>query len=76
MSSPKQTNFVSRFFTWRKTSCVLVSVPVEENKLRPCFRPENAGRPLGDEAFLATLEQDLGRILRRQKPGPKGKPRS
>ncbi len=23
------------------------------------------------EDFLATLEQDLGRILRRQKPGPK-----
>jgi putative transposase len=37
---------------------------------------EHTGRPLGDEAFLATLEQDLGRTLRRQKPGPKGKTRS
>ena len=36
---------------------------------------ENTGRPLGDEAFLASLEQDPGRILRRQKPGTKGKPR-
>jgi len=32
---------------------------------------ESTGRPLGDEEFLAALEQDLGRILRRQKPGPK-----
>ena len=36
----------------------------------------NTGRPLGEEAFLATLEQDLGRILRRQKPGPKRRPQS
>ncbi len=35
---------------------------------------ERTGRPLGDEEFLATLEQDLGRTLRRQKPGPKRKP--
>jgi putative transposase len=32
---------------------------------------ERTGRPLGDEEFLATLEHDLGRVLRRQKPGPK-----
>jgi putative transposase len=32
---------------------------------------ERTGRPLGDEKFLARLEKDLGRILRRQKPGPK-----
>jgi len=31
------------------------------------------GRPLGKEEFLATLEQNLGRIPRRQKPGPKSK---
>jgi putative transposase len=37
---------------------------------------ERTGRPLGEEAFLETLEQDLGRTLRRQKPGPKGRPRS
>ena len=35
----------------------------------------HTGRPLGEEAFLATLEQDLGTILRRQKPGPEGRPR-
>jgi putative transposase len=32
---------------------------------------ERTGRPLGEEKFLARLEQNLGRILRRQKPGPK-----
>jgi putative transposase len=31
------------------------------------------GRPLGDDAFVAELEQNLGRVLRRQKPGPKGR---
>jgi putative transposase len=31
------------------------------------------GRPLGDDAFLVSLEQNLGRILRRRKPGPKAK---
>jgi putative transposase len=37
---------------------------------------ERTGRPLGDEEFLATLEQNLGRILRRQNPGPKTKRRT
>jgi len=32
-----------------------------------------AWRPLGDEAFLASLERNLCRILRRRKPGPKDK---
>jgi len=31
------------------------------------------GRPLGDEAFITRLEQLTGRILRKQKPGPKPK---
>jgi len=29
------------------------------------------GRPLGDEAFIAKVEQVTGRILRKKKPGPK-----
>ncbi len=37
---------------------------------------ESTGRPLGDEAFLETLEHDLGRNLKRQKPGPKVGPRN
>jgi hypothetical protein len=36
---------------------------------------DRTGRPLGDEAFLIGLEKRLGRILRRQKPGPKPKNR-
>jgi putative transposase len=34
---------------------------------------ERTGRPLGEEAFVAKLEKKLGRVLRRQKPGPKRK---
>jgi putative transposase len=34
---------------------------------------ERTGRPLGDEAFTARLEQSLGRTLARQKPGRKPK---
>jgi hypothetical protein len=29
------------------------------------------GRPLGSTAFIAALEQSLGRTLARRKPGPK-----
>ena len=35
---------------------------------------ERTGRPLGDEAFTARLEQSLGRSLARQKPGRKPRP--
>ncbi|PWR24662.1 transposase [Zavarzinia aquatilis] len=31
------------------------------------------GRPRGDDAFLDRLEAETGRVLKRQKPGPKGK---
>ena len=48
---------------------------IREEDLKLLRAHEHTGRPLGEEAFLASLEQNLGRILRRQKPGPKGKPR-
>ena len=32
---------------------------------------ERTGRPLGDPAFLERVENSLGRVLRRGKPGPK-----
>ncbi len=32
---------------------------------------ERTGRPLGDDMFLAELEQTLGRELTKKKPGPK-----
>jgi len=34
---------------------------------------ERTGRPLGDKTFVGRLESFLGRTLKRQKPGPKGK---
>ncbi|MBI3016120.1 MAG: hypothetical protein HYY65_13905 [Candidatus Tectomicrobia bacterium] len=33
---------------------------------------ERTGRPLGSESFTEKLELVIERILRRQKPGPKG----
>jgi putative transposase len=49
---------------------------IREEDIKLLRAHEHSGRPLGGEEFLATLEQDLGRILRRQKPGPKGTPQS
>jgi putative transposase len=46
---------------------------IREEDIKILRAHERTGRPLGEEEFLATLEQDLGRILRRQKPGPKQK---
>jgi putative transposase len=34
-------------------------------------RHERTGRPLGDDEFVADLEDSLGRALRPQRPGPK-----
>jgi putative transposase len=48
--------------------------PIPEEDIKLLRSHEHTGRPLGDEEFLATLEQRLGRILRRQKPGPKPPP--
>jgi putative transposase len=36
-------------------------------------RHTSTGRPLGDDAFIEGLEHMTGRILRKQKPGPKPK---
>ena len=48
---------------------------IREQDIKLLRAHEHTGRPLGNEEFLATLEQDLGRILRRQRPGPKPRPR-
>ncbi len=52
---------------WRQ----LLASAVPEEDLRILRAHTMTGRPLGEEAFLIGLEQDLGRVLRRQKPGPK-----
>jgi putative transposase len=44
---------------------------IREDDIKVLRGHERTGRPLGDEEFLATLEQNLGRILSRQQPGPK-----
>lgn len=53
-----------RRFLWESTADDLV------NDLR---KHEKTGRPLGSGGFLRQLEETLNRILRKQKPGPKGK---
>jgi putative transposase len=49
---------------------------IREEDIKLLRSHEQTGRPLGDEAFLATLEKDLGRILRKRKPGPNGRPKN
>ena len=49
---------------------MLPSVVTKE--LIKAFREhERTGRALGDEDFQRRVEKKLGRVLRRQKPGPK-----
>ncbi len=52
---------------WRR----LLTSAIKEEELKALRAYERTGWPLGDENFLALLEQNLGRTLRRQKPGPK-----
>ena len=53
---------------WRQ---FLLESPANDmmNDLR---KHERTGRPLGRESFLQRLENSLSRVLRKQKPGPKG----
>jgi putative transposase len=55
---------------WRQ----LLTSAVSEEELRRFREHERTGRVLGDEAFQERLEKELGRVLRRQKPGPKRSP--
>jgi putative transposase len=54
---------------WRR----LLARAIPEEEINLLRAHDRTGRPLGDEAFLIGLEKRLGRILRRQKPGPKPK---
>jgi putative transposase len=44
-----------------------------EEDLRDLRRHGRTGRPLGDETFVGRLEELVGRVLKPQKRGPKGK---
>ena len=52
---------------WRR---LLNSAATEEQR-REFREHERNGRALGDDDFQERLEMQLGRVLRRQKPGPK-----
>lgn len=56
---------------WR----AFLAMGVTEDEVKALHRHERSGRPVGREPFIATVEQTLGRTLRRGKPGPKrGRP--
>jgi putative transposase len=52
---------------WRR----LLTSAVTEEELKRFRAHERTGRVLGEDDFLKRLEKKLGRVLRRQKPGPK-----
>lgn len=52
---------------WRR----LLTSAVSEEELREFREHERTGRVVGGEDFQQRLERQLGRVLRRQKPGPK-----
>jgi putative transposase len=52
---------------------VFLSGGLSEFEIEKMRNHTRTGRPLGSESFVAGLEQRLGRMLLRRKPGPKGK---
>ena len=45
--------------------------PDDDDDSAALYRHLGTGRPLGDDAFIGRLEADLGRVLRRRRPGPR-----
>ena len=52
---------------WR----ALLASGLSDPEVHRMERHERTGRPLGDTRFVRRLETRLGRVLQRQKPGPK-----
>jgi putative transposase len=52
---------------WQK----YLALDVEEAQLVRLRQHTRTGRPLGDEAFIHRIEETLGRLLRKRKPGPR-----
>ncbi len=48
-----------------------LSWPLPEGAAKEIRRRERTGRPWGSPDFVTRLERTLGRLLRRQKPGPR-----
>jgi len=55
---------------WR----AVLNSALSEEELKRFREHERTGRVLGDDDFQKRLEKKLGRVLRRQKPGPKKHP--
>jgi putative transposase len=43
----------------------------EDGEMERIRRHTRSGRPMGDDAFIKSVERRLERVLRRGKPGPK-----
>jgi putative transposase len=52
---------------WRR----FLNTAATEEQIKALRAHERTGRPLGDEEFQRKIEKQLGRVLRRRKPGPK-----
>jgi len=71
----KVDGLLSRFYLmdeikdWR----LYLSSPDEQENLKFLRSHQSTGRPLGDKVFIDDLEAKEGRILVKQKPGPKVK---
>ncbi len=52
---------------WRS----LLQSGLPEPDLDALRRHQHTGRPLGGQRFIETLEQRLGRVLKKRKPAPK-----
>ena len=48
-----------------------LALDVEEEERLRIRQHTRTGRPLGSDAFIEELEKQLGRSLRKRKPGPK-----
>lgn len=45
----------------------------DEDDLRVLRKLSNTGRPMGDECFVARIEEITGRLIKKRKPGPKSR---
>lgn len=58
--------------TWKDE----LAKPLTSAELKSIAASENTGRPFGSAAFIASVEDKLGRTLARQRPGPKPRAKS
>ena len=63
----KVSPLLSMAGSWRR----LLNSAANEEQIEAFRQHERTGRALGDEEFQKRLEKKLGRVLRRQKPGPR-----